>query len=158
MCFALSMNLIRCTYFFIMLTIRISPFSSHSISSTTYIEFYNELESSNGSEYSCLLPILQNETFPALSPIATIAVTYPFQRYSFGLNLQQLIDAQCPMKMFFVLKSLVLERFIATLILLSSKEGQTKLLKSGDHDGVRTSLIGFILNPSGESLTDLYFS
>ncbi len=86
-----------------------------------------------------------------------MAVTSPFHRYNFGLNLQQLIDVQCPMKMFLVLKSLVRDRLMATLIRLSSKEGQMKLLKSGDQDGVRTYLMGFILSPSGESLTDLYF-
>jgi len=89
--------------------------------------------------------------------MATIDVIYPFHLYNFGLNLQQLIDVQCPIKRFFVLKSLVLDKLIARLIRLSSKEGHTKLLKSGDHAGTRIYLIGFIFNPSGESLTDLYF-
>lgn len=84
-------------------------------------------------------------------------VTSPFHWYSLGLNLQQLIEVQCPMKMFFTLKSLVRDKFIAMFILLSSNEGQIKLLYSGDHDGVRTYFIGFIFKPYGERLTDLYF-
>lgn len=140
-----------------MLTIKISPFSSHSISSTTYIEFSIELERSKGYENSLFVPILQNDTFPALSPIATIDVISSFHLYNLGLNLQQLIDVQCPMKIFFVLKSLVRDKFIDTLILLSSSDGHTKLLKSGDHEGIRTYFMGLIFRPYGDSLTDLYF-
>lgn len=62
------------------------------------------------------------------------------------------------MNIFLVLKSLLLDKFIAMFIRLSSKEGHIKLLKSGDHEGTLTSLIGFTLIPSGDNLTVLYLS
>ncbi len=115
------------------------------------------MDNKSGSGKSDLVPILQKDTLPALSPIATIDVISPFHLYSFGLNLQQLIEVQCPMNMFLVLKSFVLDKFIAKFILLSSKDGHTKLLKSGDHAGILTYFMGFIFSPYGESFIDLYF-
>lgn len=85
-----------------------------------------------------------------------MAVISPFHLYNFGLNLQQLIDVQWPIKIFFDLKSFVRDRFMAMFILLSSSEGHMKLLYSGDHDDWRVSFIGFILKPYGDNLIDLY--
>jgi hypothetical protein len=62
-----------------------------------------------------------------------------------GLNLQQLIDEKWPKKTFLSLKSFVLVKLKATLSLLSSRLGQTKVLKLGDQLAIRTYFIGLNL-------------
>ncbi len=73
-----------------------------------------------------------------------------FHLYNLGLNLQQLIGVQCPIKIFLTLKSLLLDKLIAIFIRLSSKDGHTKKLKSGDQQGVLIYFIGFIFTLEGD--------
>jgi len=66
-------------------------------------------------------------------------------RYNRGLNLQQLIEERWPKNTFFSLKSLVLAKLKATLILLSSRLGHTKVLKFGDQDAILIYFMGLTL-------------